>query len=190
MIHIILTIIGILLAIFAAYRIYFRNLFVDVKKYTKLKKEYIDMYEGRVKTFLSEADSKSYRDYVESADFKTIQKNLRIMVCNNGNVSNREYPEIVSPNGIVEKSKVVSDNISDFSDINCFVSAVSMNINKRSLKGLADIKLADLICRNSEFECRFDEGNLIISDNKKLNGYISSMKENLSSKKNESEEEL
>ena len=131
----------------AAYFLYFKKLFKEVKKFSEIKQYYTEEASKNVVSEISQNAKKEYKDNLESASYRCSME----YHINNG----RYYPSIVADDGISNR--------------------VAIKKNPISIKHLADLKIAHSFVRKTGkdpntryYYCIYDEGNLIVSSNWKV----------------------
>lgn len=148
----IICVVIIVAILWVAYRIYFEKLFEKVKKNLDEEKKYTQIIKstyGSEKSIISNCDKVKYRDKMESASYE----------CNI--VSNEDnggiYPTINNCENICEK--------------------VSFPRKINTSKNLIDAKIAYMFDTDeSDFYYRYDDGKLIISNNKSLQSVLKQIK--------------
>lgn len=138
--------------IFAAYRIYFKSLFEKVKKNLVEEKKYSQIIKsdfGSEKTAISYKNKIHYKNKMESAEYR----------CNIISDKNNKYfyPIINNCENICEK--------------------IFLSKKLNNTKDLADAKIASLFdFEDSHFYHRYDDGKLIISNNKSVQDTFNQIK--------------
>lgn len=138
--------------LFAAYRIYFKKLFENVKKCIDEERKYTQIIKdsyGSEESMISISDRIKYRDKMESALYKC-------------NITSNE------DNGCSYPTVNNCENICD---------RISFLRKANTPKNLIDAKIACMFnSDDSDFYYRYDDGNLIISNNKSLQSVLNKMK--------------